>query len=347
LSSIDPSKLKKDLIDECWYVALGEHIIDLAWSPDAKQLVAATVEGRILLIENRGDSAYFRQVGQHEIGANSVSWSHDGCRFASAGQDGLAKVFDGMTGEPLQSRQVGNSWVSKVAFSPRRPVLAVAAGKSLKFLNENGSEFYESSDHASTIADIAWNPSGTAVAVAAYNGLTVHQPGSADERRKYAWKGSSLVLAWSPDEKYLATGEQDSTVHFWMVNSGEHAQMRGFPTKVLQLSWNWSGSTLATGGGSGVVLWDFTGAGPMGREPEILQAHVNKITALAYQPIGPYLASTDADGLLCLWNPGEHSHLLGGKSLSGPATCLRWSPKGNLLAVGQDDGTVVVFTAPK
>jgi WD40 repeat protein len=347
VSSIDPSQLKKNLIDECWYVSLGEHIIDLAWSPDSANLVAATVDGRIVLIENRGDSAFFRQVGQHSLGANSVSWSPDGERFASAGQDGLVKVFSAESGETIQELKAGNAWVSKVVYSPRRSVLAVAAGKSLRFFNEAGEQFYESSVHASTIADVAWNPRGTEVAVAAYNGVTVHQPGSEEEPRKYEWKGSSLVVLWSPDEKYLATGEQDSTVHFWLVESGEHAQMSGFPTKVLQLSWNSNGSKLATGGGSGVIIWDCSGSGPMGRKPEILECHINKLTALAFQHGGSYLVSTDADGLLCVWEPDKHSNLLGGKSLSSPASCLRWSAKADLLAVGQDDGVVVVFTAPK
>ena len=51
-------------------------------------------------------------------------------------------------------------------------------------------------------------------------------------------EGVKFALAWSPDAKYIATGEQDSTVHFWRVKSGADAQMWGFPTKVLQLSWS-------------------------------------------------------------------------------------------------------------
>ena len=44
---------------------------------------------------------------------------------------------------------------------------------------------------------------------------------------------SSLALAWSPDSKYIVTGEQDSTVHFWNRKSGEDAQMSF--SKVLEL----------------------------------------------------------------------------------------------------------------
>ena len=168
----------------------------------------------------------------------------------------------------------------------------------------------------------------------------MHVPGKQRQPRKYNWKGSSLVLTWSPDAKYIATGEQDSTVHFWHVKSGEDAQMTGFPTKVLELSWDSAGQWLATGGGASVCLWDCSGKGPAGRQPRQYEAHSNKLTQLAFQPDGPMLASADA--FLFLWDPIKHDKVIGGNLLSSPASCLRWR-KGDRLAVGQQDGKVVVF----
>jgi len=140
----------------------------------------------------------------------------------------------------------------------------------------------------------------------------------------------------------MATGEQDSTVHFWHVKSGEDAQMWGFPTKVLELSWDASGRWLATGGGASICLWDCSGKGPAGRKPRQYDAHTNKLTQVAFQPDGNLLASTDADGFLFLWDPIKHEKLIGGLSLTSSATCMRWC-KGGKLAVGQRDGNVVLF----
>ena len=44
--------------------------------------------------------------------------------------------------------------------------------------------------------------------------------------------------------------------------------MYGFPTKVLELSWNSTGRWLATGGSSSVILWDCSGKGPAGENLE-------------------------------------------------------------------------------
>lgn len=339
---IDLSMLNKGLLAESWYVALGDYIIDLGWAPDGTKLAAVTVEGSVFLVDDYRDSAKFKLIGQHTGGANSLSWRADGAEFATAGHDGLIKVWDGKSGQPLISLEAGDPWVAKVAYSPRRSVLASAAGRRLKLWTEQRQPFYESEDHSSSIADVAWNPDGSAVAVAAYNGITLHVPGRQSQPRKYTWKGSSLVLSWSPDAKYMATGEQDSTVHFWHVKSGDDAQMWGFPTKVLELSWDTSGRWLATGGGSSVCLWDCGGPGPAGRKPRQYEAHNNKLTQLAFQPDGNLLASADADSYLFLWEPLKHNKVVGGLSLSSSSSCLRWC-KGGKLAVGQRDGNVIVF----
>ena len=140
----------------------------------------------------------------------------------------------------------------------------------------------------------------------------------------------------------MATGEQDSTVHFWHQKSGEDAQMWGFPNKVLELSWHSSGRWLATGGGSQISLWDCSGAGPAGRKPRQYDEHLGKVTQLAFQPGTELLASSDTDSLLFLWAPVIQDKIMDGRKLGSPATILRWSQHSK-LAVGQQDGNIVFF----
>lgn len=342
MSGLDLVNLDKGPLLEKWSVALDDYVIDLAWSPAASKIAVITVDGSVFLIDDLVDSGQFKLIGQHACGGNSVSWRCDGAEFATAGQDGLVKIWDGYSGQELKSLEAGNSWVSKAVFSPCHKVLATAAGKHLKLWDEQYEKVYESSDHLSTIADVGWNPDGSGIAAAAYYGLTLHVPGKQKQPRKYSWKGSSLSLAWSPDTKYIATGEQDSTVHFWHLKSGEDAQMYGFPTKVLELSWHPTGKWLATSGGAAICLWDCSGKGPAGKEPQQYDAHLTKLTDLAFHPEGELLASTDALAYLFLWHPFESNDVTGGVSLSSPASCLRWSSKGK-LAVGEQEGKVVIF----
>ena len=114
MSNIDHSFLNKESLTELRQAALEDYIIDLAWSPDGEKLAVVTVEGAVFLFENYGDTANYKLIGQHTGGGNSVSWRSDGVEFATAGHDGQAKVWDGISGQEIISLSVGESWVTKV-----------------------------------------------------------------------------------------------------------------------------------------------------------------------------------------------------------------------------------------
>ena len=340
--NVDPSKLKRDTVQLQNEFVLNDYIIDLAWSPCSKQVAAVTVEGYVFLVDIEKRLKSCEPIGNHKIGCNSVSWSPHASQFATSGQDSKVLIWDSSSKAKFLELDAGGDWVSNVAYNPCTKQLASGASRTVKIWNDDYNLIYESADHSSTIADIGWNPDGSGLAVAAYNGITLHVPQKQRQPRKYEWKGSSLALAWSPDAKYIATGEQDSTVHFWRVKSGADAQMWGFPTKVLQLSWSMDGRWLATGGGNSVCLWDCSGKGPEGRQPKQYEAHSNKITNLAFQPDGPFLVSTDLDNSLVVWEPLKHNKIVGGCLLSSPASSISWSKNG-LLAVGQKNGKLSIF----
>lgn len=326
-----------------WQVEVDEFILDVAWSPSGQQLAFVTVEGRIFLVSHADTSGQLKELGSHNGGANGVAWRSDGRELATAGQDGLVKIWDPHTAALAKELPAGDRWVAKVAYHPRQLRLASAAGRQVKIWGANHQLEYESADHASTIADLGWNPDGSAVALAAYYGITLHVPGRQAQPRKFAWKGSSLVLAWSPKSQFIATGEQDSTVHFWHVKTGKDAQMWGYPAKVLELAWHPSGLELATGGGEQIVIWDCSGKGPEGRKPKMLAGHPVRISQLAYQHAGDLLLSGDSAGSLLLWQPDQSRRPLAEHPCGSAITRLVWSPNDVFVAVGQRAGTLTIF----
>ena len=87
-------------------------------------------------------------------------------------------------------------------------------------------------------ADLAWKPDGTQIATAAYGGAAYLAADAAGPHNAAILKGSSLVLAWQPQGRYLAVGNQDETVLFVTAETGETLQMWGFPSKVLAMAWS-------------------------------------------------------------------------------------------------------------
>ena len=154
-------------------------------------------------------------------------------------------------------------------------------------------------------------------------------------------------MAWSPDGKLLAHGNQDSTVHFWFAESGKELQMSGFPSKVRELSWDCTSRYLATGGAPVVCVWDCSGAGPEGSKPQMLLEDDSEsaVTGLAWQRRGFLLASINNDGHIRLWQPANRKDQLVGTDRfpDAEASTLAWSPDDKALAVGSGVGGLAVY----
>jgi WD40 repeat protein len=328
-----------------WQAHVGDHVIALAWSPDGLTLAAAAVGGPITLCD--GQTGRIRHVlPGHGFGTSALSWRPQGLLLASAGQDGKVRVWDAQGGREHLALDGGAAWVERVAWSPDGTLLASAAGRKVRLWDPAGRMVREYPNHPSTVADIRWKPGTHELASAAYGELTLWNPEKSEPIRVCKWKGSMLVLAWSPDGKYIATGDQDSTVHFWIVKTGEDLMMSGYPTKVRELAWDCTSRYLATGGGAVPCVWDVSGKGPAGTKPLQFEAHQDRVTGLAFQHAGPLLASAGADGLVALWQPGKSKRALTQAAHRAPIAQMGWSPDDRRLALGMESGTVAVHALP-
>ena len=161
------------------------------------------------------------------------------------------RLWDSASGLQIRALAAGAAWVERIAWSPRQDVLASAAGKKLRLWNAAGDLLREWPDHPRALAELRWQPGADVLASTCYGELNLWDVQTAEPVRRFAWKGSMIALAWSPDGRYLATGNQDATVHFWLAQGDEDLEMAGYPSKVRTVAWDASSRYLATGGGPG------------------------------------------------------------------------------------------------
>jgi len=330
-----------------WQAIVDDHVIDLAWTLGGELLAVAAVSGPISVWQTRSGEIVSTLSG-HGFGTMSIAWRPDAAILASAGQDGAVRLWDAASGQSQAELAGGASWVSQVRWCPvqggkRPPRLASAAGRTVRFWHADGHLEREYANHPSTVADIQWHKRRNELAIAAYGVLVLCNPDRPDDLRRLHWQGSSLVIAWSSDGRYVATGDQDSTVHFWITATGNDLQMWGYPTKVRELSWDSNSRYLATGGGSSVTVWDCSGKGPAGRKPIQLEGHAAPLTVLAYQPHGSLLASADEEGLVAIWAPDRLRQPVCTVQLDAAVSRLAWSPDDRRLAIGCADGSVRMY----
>jgi WD40 repeat protein len=338
---VQPSQLREN-----WTATISDHVIDLAWSPDGKYIAAASVLGPVTIFEGHRQTVIHAFKG-HEFGTMSIAWHPNSKVLASAGQDGKIRLWDMKSGEATHSLDGGAAWVEHLAWSSgKKPILVSAAGRKLKLWNADGDLVREYPDHQSTISGLQWKPRVRQFASIAYGGITLWDPQQSEAVRRLEWRGSSLVVAWSPDGKYVATGDQDSTVHFWIIATGDDLQMSGYQTKVRELSWDATSRYLATGGGQEVTVWDCSGRGPAGTRPIALSGHQDFLSVVRFQHRGKLLASGGADGLVYVWQlRGRRSSLaIHEAALTAGVTSLVWAPNDQYIAVGDESGGVSVFS---
>lgn len=318
-----------------WRIGVDDGVAGLSACVDGRLAVAGAA-GSLTLVSADGLIERGQSVSS---GCLAVAWSPTGDLLAVGSVDGL-DILDG-AGAVVASRRGG--WCSSVAWSLDGSRLAAGIGRAVTILDSQGAEIFRC-ERQSTVTAVAWV--NRRIASAAYGGLHVHHASKTAPPDVMPFVGSLLALAISPDRRWAASGNQDATLHVWrMGRNNDQLSMSGYPRKITALSFSPDSKMLASGGGSDVTVWDFTGRGPRGSTPRILRAYDGAVTALAWAADGGLVAAAGSDGNVAVWNaraakPGRPAAPLDTLSRSDPATALCWDPFGRLLA-GWSDGVVV------
>ncbi|HXA79960.1 MAG TPA: WD40 repeat domain-containing protein, partial [Opitutaceae bacterium] len=220
--------------------------------------------------------------------------------------------------------------------------VAASAGRDFVLLNPDASVRHAFKPAPKTITALAWQPSGGCVAVAYFGGVCLWDADDFIAQKEFSYANGIHALVWSPDNRWLVSGNQDPSVHLWLPEQDQEFHMSGYEGKVKHLAFDHTSRWLATSGGSDACIWDCSGAGPDGRTPLMLP-HDAPVCALAFQHSHGLLATASQDGGLVLWSPERKQPLRATVRMPTTATKLAWSPDDQFLAVGAENGSVFVL----
>jgi WD40 repeat protein len=333
-------------IDFRWHAKLDDFITQVAWSSDGQRLAAASVSGQVHILDVTTERALHRLEPAHADGCDALAWRPDDAAIATAGRDGMWRLWDVDSGKQLAEHHTGALWPEHAAWSSPGDggaQLAISAGSKISLWNEKGEPIGEPAKFDRAIVDLQWVLGARTLAVAISSAIHLRDRAPTGGERILPARDAILCMAMSPSGKWLLTGNQDSSIHVWNLDAGVEMHMRGYPAKVRQLAWHKGSRWVATGGGPSVAVWDCSGRGPEGRTPTMLEFHTDLVTALHYQPTGDWLASGSRDGGVAVWSPTQREQMITAGKIACGVTKVAWSPGGKLLAAGGEGGEVQVL----
>ncbi len=323
--------------------ALDAYVVGVAFDRTNAHAAFATGDGRLHIVPI-DDKQTWRAVDVHDGAILSLA-AGPGVGFATGGDDGRLRITP-HTGQVVDVEAFGLKWVEHVASTPGK--LACAVGRVVHLFGDEGKKF-KSVEHPSSVTGLVFDAKGKRIAASHYNGASIWFVGSkTDNPRKLEWKGSHIGIAISPDGDNIVTAMQENALHGWRLSDAQHMRMSGYPSKTHSLSFTANGKFLATSGAEAVVLWPFSGGGPMGKSPTELAGGDGVLcTMVACNPQNDVCAAGFSDGLVVVADITTQRILPVCGPGRGPVTALAWNPDGGILAFGTETGfaAVVDFSA--
>lgn len=248
----------------------------VAWSPDGDLLATSdfsddSTRATVVLLDP-ADGSEIRTLDGHDapaaddavgVGITDLAFSPDGTHLASAGHDGVVRVWslgDDAGDDPAVLR-TASADPDAVAFGPDGRQLAVAGPDApTEVWTVDG-------DRVGTLGnepqgDVAWSPDGGSIATATrapgahaavhlWDATTLKAAGDDDPVAAYR-------LAWSPDSADLAmTVKDDETVLVCTVGADDTMRLTGHDDQPRGVVWSPDGEVLYSASSSeGVLAWD-------------------------------------------------------------------------------------------
>lgn len=333
-----PSEL--DVTDLTGHV--GE-VFAVTYSPDGKTLATGGADGTLRLrdaITGQERRILFAHAPKrvplqapdqvhHLQGTTAIAYSNDGRVLASGGADGMLKVWNAASGEPLHAITAHEAPISGVSFSPDGQLVATSSwDKTVKLWQAaTGAPVRTLSGHTLAVTRVAFSPDGGRLASSSW------------DQTLRIWDSQTgapvSVLEWrSP-----AAGRVDPLDSLCFHPDGKH--LAAAPDRL--------------GGDGDVKVFDLDTSTPV----HSLGGHIYGIFQVVFSKDGRRLASVSCDGGLKVWDMGTGHELFAYHNFTGlpPGAegridsrrdalhSVAFSPDGMRLAVGCRNSHVLIVDA--
>lgn len=319
---------------------------------------------------------------QHGRNVNAIAFSPNGQMFASAGGDGMIRVWDvNYTLQRDEQRWMrrliqipgADRYVTSLAFSPDNRYLVTGTyNGDVRVWDLNNceqdrpvcnSQLVLDRDYVGVAPKVQFSPSGRWLAASNYDGtVTLWDWGSRSvtailepETGSHGGErpdGRFSSLTFNSDETYLAAGSHDDFITLWSLDPEEEFERIATidtGNGVDSVAFSPDGQFLASSNFRGVEIRSIRSRrGKLKIESQAELEVGRRVNTMAFLPNGQSLFVGDNVQHVGLWDIEEEEPLMtipANHQHSSPVLTVALSPSGNLLASGSTDG-VIKFWRP-
>ncbi|KIJ27479.1 hypothetical protein M422DRAFT_271331 [Sphaerobolus stellatus SS14] len=223
------SKLQKLQV---WDAKDGRLLLDLpghsgyvtcvAYSPHGENIISGSLDGTVRIWE--ANNGRLTHCLDHGSGVNAIAMSHDGEKIASGAFNGTLKIWETKTGTCIPGPMRSHAGrITLLVFTPdNQQIISGSDDRTIRIWEVESAEESETSEQSRHHYCVTFSPDRQKVAFTSGRTLQVWdiETQQLAQAQFIGHEGNIQSLAFSHDERMIASGAEDHVIYIWNISSG-------------------------------------------------------------------------------------------------------------------------------